>query len=127
LKIEEHLEIIRLSEFDKDLKKLKKKYRTLEKDLGRFLLAQVYMHHIEKHEVKGLYPIAGLGIKEPKIYKATRFSCQSLKGGGSYSGMRVTYAYSEEENERDKITLIEIYYKGDKENENRDKIIKYFG
>jgi hypothetical protein len=125
LKIEEHLEVIRLPEFDKDMKRLKK-HRTLEEDLRRFLLAQVYMHHIEKHDVKGLYRIPGLGIKEPKIYKATRFSCQSL-GGGSYSGIRVIYAYSEKENDRDKVTLIEIYYKGDKENENRDRIIKYFG
>jgi len=126
LKIEEYLEVIRLPEFDKDMKKLKK-HRTLEKDLDRFLLAQVYMHHIEKQNVKGLYRIPGLGIKEPKIYKATRFSCQSLKGGGSYSGIRVIYAYKEEENDRDKITLIEIYYKGNKENENRDRIIKCFG
>ena len=107
------------------MKKLKK-HKTLERDLARFLLAQVYMHHIEKHDVKGLYRIAGLGIKEPKIYKATSFSCQSL-GGGSYSGIRVIYAYTEEKKGRDKITLIEIYYKGDKENENRDRIIKYFG
>jgi hypothetical protein len=126
LKIEEYLEIIRVPEFDKDIKKLKKKHRTLEEDLRRFLLAQVYMHHIEKHDLKGLYRIAGLGIAEPKIYKATRFSCQSL-GGGSYSGIRVIYAYSEEENARDKITLIEIYYKGDKENENRNRIKKHFG
>jgi hypothetical protein len=126
LKIEEHLEIIRLPEFDKDIKKLKKKHRTLEEDLRRFLLAQVYMHHIDKHEVKGLYRIPGLGIKEPKIYKATRFSCQSL-GGGSNSGIRVIYAYTEKENDRDKLILIEIYYKGDKGNENRDRIKKYFG
>jgi hypothetical protein len=125
LKIEEHLEIVSLQEFDKDIKKLKKKYRTLEKDLERFLLAQVYIHHIEKHDVKGLYRIPGLGIKEPKIFKATRFSCQSL-GGGSYSGIRVIYAYTEKENDRDKVTLIEIYYKGDKENEDRDRIRKYF-
>jgi len=126
LKIEEHLEIVRLPEFDEDMKRLKK-HRTLEKDLAGFLLAQVYMHHIGKHDVKGLYRIAGLGIKEPKIYKATRFSCQSLKGRGSYSEMRVIYAYTEEKNDRDKIILIEIYYKGDKENENKDRIIKYFG
>jgi len=126
LKIKEHLEIVSLLEFDKDIKKLKKKYRTLEKDLERFLLAQVYMHHIQKHDVKGLYRIPGLGIKEPEIYKAKRFSCQSL-GGGSYSGIRVIYAYSEKENDRDKIILIEVYYKGDKENENRERIIKYFG
>ena len=125
MKIEEHLEIVSLQEFDKDIKKLKKKYRTLEKDLERFLLAQVYIHHIEKHDVKGLYRIPGLGIKEPKIYKAKRFSCPSLRGG-SNSGIRIIYAYTEKENDRDKLILIEIYYKGDKENEDRARIRKYF-
>jgi hypothetical protein len=39
------------------------------------------------------------------------------------SGMRVIYAYFEEEN---RIELIEIYYKGDKENEDKKRIKKYY-
>jgi len=35
----------------------------------------------------------------------------------------VIYAYFEEE---DRIELIEIYYKGDKENEDRDRISRYY-
>ena len=36
------------------------------------------------------------------------------------SGIRVIYGYWEKQ---DRIDFIEIYYKGDKENENRDRII----
>ena len=35
----------------------------------------------------------------------------------------MVYAYIEE---KDKIELIEIYYKGDKENENRERILRYY-
>ena len=43
----------------------------------------------------------------------------SLKGKGAHSGIRVIYAYFEE---KDRVELIEIYYKGDKENEERERI-----
>lgn len=36
---------------------------------------------------------------------------------------RVIYAHFEKE---DKIELIEIYYKGDKENEDRERILRYY-
>jgi len=127
VRIEEYFEVIRLQKFEKDMKKLSKKYRTLEDDLMRFLKGQVYMHHINGQKVKGLYRIPGLKIKGNKIYKATRFSCQSLRGSGSYSGIRVIYAYIEKEDDKDEVVLIEIYYKGDKKNEDRDRIEKYFG
>jgi hypothetical protein len=39
------------------------------------------------------------------------------------SGIRVIYAYNEEE---DRVEFIELYYKGDKESENRGRIMKYF-
>jgi hypothetical protein len=62
-------------------------------------------------------------IESPKIYKAKKFACRSLKGKGVQSGIRVIYAYFEE---KDKIELIEIYYKGDKENEDRERILRYY-
>jgi len=43
------------------------------------------------------------------------------------TGIRVIYSYREQEKDKDKITLIEIYYKGDKESEDRERIHKYFG
>jgi hypothetical protein len=36
----------------------------------------------------------------------------------------VIYAYFEE---KDRIELVEIYYKGDKENEDRERIIRRYG
>jgi hypothetical protein len=45
-----------------------------------------------------------------------------LKGKGVHSGIRVTYAYFSVEG---RIEFIEIYYKGDQENEDRERIKKY--
>jgi len=39
------------------------------------------------------------------------------------SGIRVIYAYFEDD---DRIELVEIYFKGDKENEDRKRILKYY-
>jgi len=62
-------------------------------------------------------------IQNSKIYKAKKFACRSVRRKGVQSGIRVIYAYFEEE---DKIELIEIYYKGDKESEDRERILKYY-
>lgn len=109
------------------MKKLSKRFRTLEGDLENFLNAQIILYHIQGVDNKGVVPISGLGIDEPEIYKAKKFACRSLAGTGSRSGIRVIYSYEEQEGNKDKIILIEIYYKGDKENEDRERILKYFG
>lgn len=127
MRIDEYFEIIRLPEFNKDMKKLLKRYRTLEEDLDNFLKNQVYLNHILKKKVKGVFSISGLGIDEAQIFKSKKFSCRSLFGTGSYSGIRVVYAYESREENRDIVTLIEIYFKADKENEDRERIYKYFG
>ena len=116
-------EIHRLSEFDKDIKKLLKKFSTLEDDLDVFLKVELVLYHKLKKDNKGIFPIPGLGIEYPKIYKAKKFACRSLKGKGVHSGIRVIYGYFEKE---DRIDFIEIYYKGDKENEDKDRIIKHY-
>ena len=127
MKIEEHFQVIRLTEFEKDMKKLLKKYRTLEEDLIVFISTQVFLYHKLNKDNQGVFPISDLGIEEHNIYKAKKFACRSLSGTGSKSGIRVIYSYREQEKDKDKITLIEIYYKGDKESEDRERIHKYFG
>jgi mRNA-degrading endonuclease RelE of RelBE toxin-antitoxin system len=127
VRIDDYCEVKYLPEFNKDMKKLCKRYRTLEGDLKNFLNIQIILYHIQGVDNKGVVQISGLGIEEPKIYKAIKFACRSLAGTGGRSGIRLTYAYDEIKNDKDKITLIEIYYKGDKENENRDRIYKHFG
>ena len=116
-------DISRLPEFEKDMKKLIKRFKTLEDDLKVFIEKQLNLFHKLKKDNKGIFQISELKIENPKIYKAKKFACRSLKGKGVQSGMRIIYAYFEEE---DKIELVEIYYKGDKENEDKKRIFKYY-
>lgn len=117
-------EISRLSEFEKDIKRLLKRFKTLEDDLRVFIEKELNLYHKLKIDNKGVFQISGLQVESPKIYKAKKFACRSLKGKGIQSGIRVIYAYFEE---KDKVELIEIYYKSDKENEDRIRILRYYG
>lgn len=116
-------EVSLLPEFDKDIKKLLKRFKTLENDLDIFIESELYLYHKLNVDNKGIFQIPNLHIDEPKIYKAKKFACRSLKGRGSRSGIRVIYAYFAKE---DKIELIEIYYNGDKIKEDRKKILKHY-
>jgi mRNA-degrading endonuclease RelE of RelBE toxin-antitoxin system len=115
--------ILRLPEFDKDIKKLLKKFRTLEEDLDIFLKTELVLYHKLKKDNKGIFLIPRLGVENPKIYKAKKIACRSLKGRGVQSGIRVIYGYFEKE---DRIELIEIYFKGDKENEDEGRIARHY-
>jgi len=116
-------EVSRLPEFEKDIKKLLKRFKTLENDLKIFIKNELNLYHKLNIDNKGVFQVPGLKIEIPKIYKAKKFACRSLKGKGVQSGIRVIYTHFEE---KDKIELIEIYYKGVKENENRERILKYY-
>ena len=116
-------EVSRLPEFEKDIKKLLKRFKTLEDDLEIFIKNELNLYHKLKIDNKGVSQVPGLKIEIPKIYKAKKFACRSLKGKGVQSGIRVIYAYFEE---KDKIEFIEIYYKGDKENEDKERILLYY-
>ena len=119
-------EIRKLNEFERDFKKLLKSFKTLDEDLDSFINVQLNLiHKLSKGNIgnTGIVRISNLDIDRPKIYKARKFACKSLKGKGALSGIRIIYAYFEEE---DIIEFIEIYYKGQKENEDRDRILKYY-
>ena len=108
-----------LPEFDRDIRRLLKRFKTIEDDLKIFIEKQLILYHKLKVDNKGIFQITGLPVENPKVYKAKKFACKSLKGKGVQSGIRVIYAYEEE---KDKIVLIEIYFKGDKENEDKKRI-----
>lgn len=117
-------DICRLPEFDRDLRKLLKRFRTLEEDLQVFIRTGLAMYHrTPKEDYGGIVQITDLEIEEPKIYKVRKFASRSLKGRGVQSGIRLTYAYFAEV---DKVEFIEIYFKGDKDNEDRDRIRKHY-
>jgi len=98
--------------FTKDFKRLAKKYRSLPDDLDEFkrviLVAPMgnskHFNIITKNE-------------QCTIVKARLF-CRYLKG----SSLRITYAFH---CQSCKIDFIEIYFKGDKENEDRERIKEY--
>jgi hypothetical protein len=113
------LKIEKLPEFDSDFKKLLKRYRTLEQDLHIFIAVQISLFHELHTDNGGIVQIPNLGFVEPKIYKARKFACRALGGTGSRSGIRIIYAYFEQENRGQ---LIEIYYKGDKKEADRQRI-----
>ena len=53
------------------------------------------------------------------VYKVKKIACKSLKGKGSSSGLRLIYAFCPSE---DQVIFIELYYKQDKEDEDKKKI-----
>ena len=117
-------EIEHLPEFDRDIKKLKKRFRTLGDDVDNFIKAQLYPFHKLDIDNNGTVRIPGLGIDSPSIYKSKKFTCKALKGKGVRSGIRVIHAYFKDE---DRIEFVEIYHKADKKDENTDRIIEYYG
>lgn len=102
-----------LPEFDKDLKRLLKKYPSLPLDLAVL------------KEVLAVFPtgrgrtdqIPGLRL-ESKIFK-TRLMCRSVKK----SSFRLIYCFDET---IEQIVFIEIYFKGNKLLEDRERIKSNF-
>ena len=108
-----------LPEYLKDLKQLLKKYRTLNEDIAQ--LKKTLMVGPDE-DPPFSYRIEGLGITTCVI-KVKKIACRALKGKGVNSGLRLIYAWFKEEQ---KITMIELYHKNDKENEDRKRIFNYF-
>jgi len=116
-------DIVRLPEFEKDLKKLLKRFKTLEDDLDIFIRTELNLYHKLRKDTGGIFRLTGLAGEEPKTYKAKKFACRSLRGKGVQSGIRVVYAYHEK---KDRVELIEIYYKGDKAMEDRERVARVY-
>ena len=102
-------------EFAKDVKSLKKRFITISDDL-------VDLEKILKIKPKPSPPfsfhISGLGVTSI-VVKVKKIACRALKGKGVNSGLRLVYALIDDEK---RILLIEMYHKGDKELEDRERI-----
>jgi hypothetical protein len=112
----------RTSCFDKDLKQLLKKFKTLEDDIEVAKKNAIELYHIHKIDNNSIEPIPGFCSDEIKICKIKKFACKALKGRGVQSGIRITYAYYVSSNI---IDFIEIYFKGESENEDKERIKEY--
>lgn len=110
------MEFTESPEFVKECKKLKKKYQTLPDDIAILKKSLTFnpcgdgsKHWHISHEDKEL------GITALKV----RMMCRAVRG----AQFRVTYLY---EVSRIEILFIEIYFKGQKENEDRERLKNYF-
>jgi len=109
-------------EFQKDFKRLFKKFKSLEDDLELVKIAAIELYHLQKINNLSVFPMQGFCTEEIQICKIKKFACRSLKGRGSKSGIRVIYAFH---CSNLKVDFIEIYFKGEKENEDRERIMDY--
>lgn len=109
-------------EFQKDLKKLLKKYRSLEEDLELAKIAAIELFHLQKINNLSVFPISGFCTEEILVCKIKKFACKALKGRGSKSGIRVIYAFHVKIL---RVDFIEIYFKGHRENEDKERIKRY--
>ncbi len=101
-----------LPEFQKDCKRLGKKYLSLIGDLQEFrnVVAVIPLGNSKHFNV--IFQTEILYIVKARLF------CRYLKG----SSLRVVYAYLEK---KQRIEFIEVYFKGDRGNENQDRIKKY--
>jgi len=114
------MEFSTLSEFDDELAKLLKKYRSLEEDI---LVLKAVLAKYPRGYQPVIFQINNLGIKT-EIYKIKHFRCRALHNKGSRSGIRIIYAYLEAQH---KIEFIEIYYKEQDDLDcNKDRIKAYY-
>lgn len=118
-----------LKEFEKDTKKLVKKYRSIIEDLATVKQVLTIM---PDERPPFSFRINNLGI-ETCVIKVKKIACKALKGKGVNSGLRLVYAYFKNESTdpnltptSDKIIFIELYHKNEKNMEDRDRILRYF-
>ena len=108
--------------FQKEIKKLAKRFRSLCQDLETLKTAQIELYHIKGIDNLGVFRVPGLIASDIPVYKIKKFACKALKGKGVRSGVRVIYAFHQD---TATIVFIEIYFKGDKQNEDKDRINEY--
>ena len=101
-----------LPEFQKELKPLAKKYKSLPDDLQEFcnVVSAVPLGNSKHFNV--------ITQTEVLCIVKARLFCRYLKG----SSLRIVYSYFEQ---KQRIEFIELYFKGDKENEDSDRIKEY--
>jgi mRNA-degrading endonuclease RelE of RelBE toxin-antitoxin system len=113
------MEFRQSKKFERELKKLLKKYRSLQQDIK--LLEQVLiaapLGKGGKHWNQ-LYVSADEGV----IIFKVRLACKSMKGESRF---RIIYAYNQRTKEFVFIDFLEIYFKGHKENNDQTLIDEY--
>jgi hypothetical protein len=108
--------------FQKDLKRLLKRFDSLNIDIGKAKTNAIELYHIDKINNHSIFPIPGFCFDDVIVCKLKKFSCKVLKGRGNQSGIRIIYAFYSAEL---KVEFIEIYYKADQKIEDKSRIKAY--
>ena len=109
-------------DFEKDLKRLLKKFPTLIEDIEIAKVFAIELFHLKNTDKRAIFLIPNFCTEELKICKLKKFASKALKGRGVKSGIRIIYAYYVPTHTVD---FIEIYFKGELENEDRERIKQY--
>lgn len=109
-------------EFERDLKRLLKKFNSLREDIEIAKVFAIELYHIQKINKQAIFPMSQFCTEELLMCKLKKFACKALKGRGVKSGIRIIYAFHIQTL---KIEFIEIYFKGEAENEDKDRIKMY--
>ena len=113
------MEFAKLPEFEKDLKHLLKKYRSLNEDLD---VVRMILSKMPNERPPFSFRIDNLGTTTC-IIKVKKIACKSLKGKGVNSGFRLIYAWFKEE---ERIIFAELYHKSEKQTEDRQRLLEHF-
>lgn len=116
------IKYISIPEFEKDFKKLAKKFSTLGADFELMKKASIEAYYEFDIDNKSIVPIESFCGETYTSNKIRKFSCRALKGRGSASGLRVIFVWEEEKR---KVTFIEIYFKADQANEDRNRLKQF--
>jgi len=108
--------------FENDLKRLIKKFRTLEDDIETVKRNAIELRHLKQMDNLSIFLIPGYCSGNILIYKIKKIACRSLKGRGVQSGIRIIYAFHKAEQ---RVVFIEIYHKSDQPSEDRGRIKQY--
>lgn len=122
------MEIVRLTEFEKEFKHLCKKYHSLERDFKDFqdVLETYILEDFEKNENLWMLGerIASLWENiEGNFFKFKKFRCFSIARQSKNSWIRIIYCF---DSENTRLDFIEIYHKNDKENHDIKRIKDYY-
>ncbi len=108
--------------FEKDLKRLLKRFVSLTADIEKAKIYALEAYHINSIDSRAVFPIPGFCFEQVKICKLKKFTCKSLKNRGNQSGIRIICAFYPDDS---KIEFIEIYYEANQINENKARIKEY--
>ncbi|MBP6000577.1 MAG: hypothetical protein KA534_08990 [Sediminibacterium sp.] len=105
-----------LPEFEKDLKRLLKRYISLNEDLIKIkLILELYPN--------ARPPFSFLLFNKSNsvnIIKIKKIACLSLRGKGVNTGLRIIYNFNQESNT---IQFIEVYHKNEQSIENQNRFL----